>query len=261
MREELRRLKGKIGYLHVKKRADRKQILSCLAQVRFLQRTLKNVHDIQSHAVMIELLHVGLTRRLPHFREIGASLMEALSFAYLQQRGDLEAWALRPAAREVEQGAQELDLQRLRQRPEQLVLKLVGLNVLDFFAGETGCHIWRSLSRGSDVIRVRVAPAPFDQVPADWIDEHARQTEAFQQALETGVPGPLPANPGALFPLVREYHYDPPSRPGHSAPLEIADFRLGYATTQRVRSLSEGLERIWLLRMGLAEEPAGTGVR
>jgi ATP-dependent Clp protease ATP-binding subunit ClpA/ATP-dependent Clp protease ATP-binding subunit ClpC len=260
MREELRRLRGRIGFMHVKRRADRRGILRGLAEVQFLRRALRTVQQAEHHAVFIELLHLGLARRTPAIREMGGtSLMETLGRAYVgrEAKGELECYALRLAEgeiREVEGNEpEELATSLAHQLPEQLVLKVVGLSVLDFFGGETGCHIWRSLTRGSDVLRVRVWPAPPGESPLQVIEEHLSRGRAFEQALERGQ-ATLPQNPEGLLPLVREYHFDPPPRSGESAPLEITDYALGYVGSQRVRGLELGLPRIWLLRMGRADE-------
>jgi ATP-dependent Clp protease ATP-binding subunit ClpA/ATP-dependent Clp protease ATP-binding subunit ClpC len=276
MREELRRLRGRIGFLHVKQRADRRAILRGLAEVQFLRRALSTVQDPAHHAVFIELLHLGLARRTPGIRELGGtSLMEALTTAYVggDAKGELECLAARegesivwssaeqagpgPAGRNGVCSPAELVARLPRPPPpDQLVLKIVGLDVLDFFAGETGCHAWRSLARGSDVLRVRVWPAPPGQSPRQVIEEHLRQAQAFEEALERGE-ARLPRNPDGLLPLVREYHFDPPTRSGESASLQVTDFALGYAGSQRVRSLDLGLSRLWLLRMGRVEEGEG----
>jgi ATP-dependent Clp protease ATP-binding subunit ClpA/ATP-dependent Clp protease ATP-binding subunit ClpC len=192
--------------------------------------------------------------------------METLTTAYVGRdaKGELECLAAREgecivAATGAEQAPDPAQLVARLPRPpppDQLVLKIVGLDVLDFFAGETGCHIWRSLARGSDVLRVRVWPALPGQSPRGVIEEHLRQAQAFEQALERGE-AQLPHNPDGLLPLVREYHFDPPTRSGESAPLEVTDFALGYAGSQRVRSLDLGLPTIWLLRMGRVEEGEG----
>jgi ATP-dependent Clp protease ATP-binding subunit ClpA/ATP-dependent Clp protease ATP-binding subunit ClpC len=183
--------------------------------------------------------------------------MESLAAAYLEGRGELESYALRSEGKIEYKDEQGFDLKRLRQRPEQLVLKIIGLDVLDFFEGETGCHIWRSLAQGSDVVRVRVWSAEPEQTPAQVIEDHIQRCERFQHALEQGA-SELPPNPEGLLPLVREYQFDPPLRNNVTTPLEIADYKLGYACTQRVGTLAEGLPRLWLLRMGTeisSEEP------
>jgi ATP-dependent Clp protease ATP-binding subunit ClpA/ATP-dependent Clp protease ATP-binding subunit ClpC len=260
MRQELQRLRGRAGYLYARQRSDRQQMLQVLAEVVFLERALQRVRDPGQHSAFIELLHIGIGRRRPGFRDQGSGLMEALAAAYLAGRGELEGWAAQLADGRVVSGAgvEGPDAALLRSRPDQLVLKRVGLGVLDFFSGEQGCHIWRSLGAGSDVLRVRVWSAA-GAAPSDVVAGRAVQAAAFEEALEHGT-STLPANPDELFPLVREYRFDPPAVATESAPLEVSDYALGYAATLHVRALGQALPRLWLLRMGRREatgEPRG----
>jgi ATP-dependent Clp protease ATP-binding subunit ClpA/ATP-dependent Clp protease ATP-binding subunit ClpC len=234
-------------------------MLQVLAEVVFLERALHRVRDPGQHSAFIELLHIGLGRRRPGFRDQGSGLMEALATAYLAGRGELDGWAALLADGRVVSGAglEGPDAALLRSRPDQLVLKRVGLGVLDFFSGEQGCHIWRSLGAGSDVLRVRVWTAAGAAASAVVADRRA-QAIAFEEALERGAPA-LPANPDELLPLVREYRFDPPQVATESAPLEVSDYALGYAATLHVRALGEALPRLWLLRMSRREAAAESG--
>jgi ATP-dependent Clp protease ATP-binding subunit ClpA/ATP-dependent Clp protease ATP-binding subunit ClpC len=263
MRTRLRRLKGRIGYLHVNKRANRQEILECLAEVSFLQQALGKVHVPGQHAVFVEVLQVGVAQRVPGLREGADSLMDALVGAYLNVSPavELEAWAVRggrSTVAAVHGDGERTDrlLEARRGQPAQVVLKLIGLNVLDLLAGEQGSHIWRSLGRGSDVLRVRVWQAGVEAQPEEVIEQHAAGAAAFSQGLEQGA-DPLPENPDRLLPLVREYRFDPPSQPRQGAPLDLVDYALGYAATLKVRSLADGLRRLWLLRMSVDDGGKG----
>jgi ATP-dependent Clp protease ATP-binding subunit ClpA/ATP-dependent Clp protease ATP-binding subunit ClpC len=261
MRSQLRGLRGKIGYYHGREgqRTDRRALLQALAEAQFLRRALETVEDPGQHAIFIELLHLGLARRQQRFGEPGAALMTALTSTYLEQRVMLEGWALRDADGGIREGAGKLETSVLEKRPEQLVLRLIGLGALDFFGGENGCHVWRSLGHGSDVLRVRVWSDDGARSPRAVIESHRAALAAFEEALEAGEP--LPENPERLLPLTREYRFDPPAprckracptgckQVREGTPLEIADYALGYATTLRVRRLGEGLPHLWLLRM------------
>jgi ATP-dependent Clp protease ATP-binding subunit ClpC len=254
MRGELRALRGRIGFLHASPRPDRQRILRQLAEVQFLRRSLEQVHDPGRHAVLLELLHLGLARRKPRFREPGASLLSLLARAYLGERVSLEGFALRGESGRVMHGGpgDEPPLGPADEPPVHLVLKLAGLNVLDFFAGETGCQVWRSLGRGADVVRVRVWGAA-EQQPEQIVAEHLAGVRELELALEEGRQ-PLPENPQLLLPLVREFRFDPPAQARReAAPLEVTDFALGYAASMQVCSLEEALPRLWLLRMGRRE--------
>jgi ATP-dependent Clp protease ATP-binding subunit ClpC len=260
LRGQLRGLRGRIGYMQVKKRGDRQQILDSLAEVRFLQRALGCIEDPAEHAVLIELRHVGLVRRSARFRQRGSALLPELVRAYseLARHGEVESWASRAVdgRRRHGEGPPSIDP---AEGVEQLVLSIVGLGVRDFYAGERGCHLWRSLAQGSDVLRVDVwSPASSEggatSDTEDTSTANARQVldrrelaaKRFRQALESG--DAVPRNPAGLLPLVRQYGFDPPREATLSAALELEDYALGYAGTQRVRCIAEGLPQLWLLR-------------
>jgi ATP-dependent Clp protease ATP-binding subunit ClpA/ATP-dependent Clp protease ATP-binding subunit ClpC len=249
LRQRLDRLRGRVGRLHARRRAERRQVLRCLAEVMFLQRALQNVEQPEQHAVFVELMPLGKAGERP---ARGGGLLLELAWAYLSRDVELEGWALVDSEGLMQRAArpgQSLELPGLEiLSPEQVVLKLVGLNVLDLLSGETGCHVWRSLARGTEVLRVRVLPAPGERAAGELVAEHRQQARLFGQALERG-DAQLPENPHRLLPLVREYRFDPPARPGASARLELTDYGLGHATTLHARSLAEGLEPLWLLRM------------
>jgi len=128
-----------------------------------------------------------------------------------------------------------------------LVLRIVGLSVLDFFALEQGSQVWSSLARGPEVVRVRVWSAGPEDTPARVIEAEEEKQRRFDEAARLGVP--LPESPTALLPVVRKIRFDPPRRAGASAPLDIEDYVMGYAETVVVRSIAEALLPIWLLRM------------
>jgi ATP-dependent Clp protease ATP-binding subunit ClpC len=260
-RLDLRALKGRLGYFRKSVATDRRRILEGLAEVQFLRRALERIHEPGQHEIFVELLRVGLARREPDPREDGDTLLEALTDAYLGARYGLEGCALRDAAGGIVESAAPPPLVRAGRPPiHQIVLKLVGLNALDFFAGETGCHIWRSLARGADVLRVRAWPAPPGATPRGVLEDHVEGAASFERALEAGL-AERPPNPDRLLPLVREIVFDPPGRTGETAPLEVADYALGYATTLQVHRLAEALPRLWLLRMGrrdASEEPGAS---
>ena len=252
LRGQLRQLRGRVGYLHLKKRSDRRQILQCLAEVVFLKRALARVEDAEQHAIFIELSHVGLTRRAHRFHRRPAGLLESLTEAYLGQqllRCEFEGWALRDADGRLREGD---DGRPTFRESEHLILRIFGLGALDFFGGERGCHSWRSLSQGTDVLRVDVRPAKDDESPLSLLRQHLAAERTFRRALEAGG-DTLPENPLGLLPLARSYRFDPPAEGKPAADLELEDYLLGYAGTQRVRSIADGLHRIWLLRMSRQE--------
>lgn len=64
MRTALRRLKGRAGRLHARRGGSRDQVLQVLAEVEFAGRSLASIDDPWRHEVFVELLHLGLVRRI-----------------------------------------------------------------------------------------------------------------------------------------------------------------------------------------------------
>jgi ATP-dependent Clp protease ATP-binding subunit ClpC len=224
------------------RRPLREQVLESLAEVQFLRRALRLVRDSAQHAVFIELMRVGEAGSEGRFQEGSSPLLQGLANAYAEARGELEESAsLLP------------DGTILRNAPFRLasghvVLKVWGLCVLDFFEGETGCHVGQSLARMPEIVRVRVESAPPGRTAAEMIERHLAARERFHQALERGE-APLPPNPDALLPIVRQIRFEPPLREGALAPVEIEDFLLGTSLTLQVRAFQQALPRLWQLRM------------
>jgi ATP-dependent Clp protease ATP-binding subunit ClpC len=240
----------------------KEDVLACLAEGHALRRALRRVDDPTEHAIFIELLGAGRRHAGALFAGGAPGLLEWLIEAYRFARGEVEGAAIRRAGRaevvtsagadalNAPLGGGELGL------ATHVVLKIVGLCVRDFFALEEGSHVWTSLERGPEVVRVRVFPAPPGAAPEDVIEAHEAQQRAFDEALREGLP--LPPNPAALLPVVRKIRGSPPSLPGQLAPIDIEDYVTGYAETMRVASVEEALAPLWLLRMSRIDEPDPT---
>ncbi|WP_437654274.1 AAA family ATPase [Sorangium sp. So ce1182] len=248
------------------RRLAKQDVLECIAEGHALRRALRKVDEPGQHAVLIELLRAASFAEAPSGGP-GApapeeGLFEALARAYSEAGGEVEGWAAAPYgrapdgdrqahARAVEQGRGAAGLDAALSAPgrgaELLVLSVVGLCVLDFFELEMGAHVWTSLARGPEVVRVRVLPAGPGRSPASAVREHLDRQAAFDEAARRG--RALPPNPAELLPVVRRIRFDPPRRPGRAAPIEIEDYVMGYAESALVRSLSQALAPLWLLRM------------
>jgi ATP-dependent Clp protease ATP-binding subunit ClpA/ATP-dependent Clp protease ATP-binding subunit ClpC len=126
------------------------------------------------------------------------------------------------------------------------VLKIVGLCVRDFFALETGVHVWTSLDREPQIVRVRVLPAEPGQTPESVIAVQIEAQRRYDEALRGG--RERPENPSALSPVVRKVRFDPARNPGGSSPIEIEDYVMGFAETIEAHSFEDALAPIWLLR-------------
>ncbi|WP_437677372.1 AAA family ATPase [Sorangium sp. So ce131] len=243
------------------RRLAKQEVLECIAEGHALRRALRKVDEPGQHAVLIELLRAAHVDERPAGGP-GApedGLFEALARAYVEAEGEVEGWAgarfghapdgAEPGrAGGIEQGRGTAGLDAmLSGGAELLVLSVVGLCVLDFFELETGAHVWTSLARGPEVVRVRVLPARPGLTPASAARDHLDRQAAFDEAARRG--RALPPNPAALLPVVRRIRFDPPRPPGRPAPIEIEDYVMGYAEASLVRSLSQALAPLWLLRM------------
>ncbi|MFO0754993.1 MAG: AAA family ATPase [Byssovorax sp.] len=240
-------------------RPARAELLECLAEGYFLRRALSRVDEPGQHAIFVELYRVGQLDEAGRAAVASDGLLEALARAYAAAHGEVETWAGRNATwatgkSETGHGTGFLDGFLDAGGVERLVLRIVGLSVLDFFALEHGSHVWTSLARGPEVVRVRVSPAGRDESPAAVIDAEEEKQRRFDEAARRG--DPAPDNPAALLPVVRKIRFDPPRRPGTTAPLSIEDYAMSYAETMEVRTIAEALAPIWLLRMSREDEPA-----
>jgi ATP-dependent Clp protease ATP-binding subunit ClpA/ATP-dependent Clp protease ATP-binding subunit ClpC len=267
LRHALQQLRRRVGYQRGTNAPDKAEILSHLAEVQFYRRALTLVRDPEQHAVFVKIQRIGLGQRPRAPREAESpGLLEALARVYTTRRAELEGVAARmPDGRTLAYdpgAAKELE-GVLARRPDVLVLRLVGLCLLDFLGGENGCHVWRSLAGGAEILRVDVTPAGAGRTARAEVEAHREAARAFAAALEAS-DGALPPNPAGLRPTVREIAFDPPmagaaalgaARPAEAAPLKLEDYRLGHAETTRARTLEEVLPRLLLLRMSRTEAP------
>ncbi|MCS6898561.1 MAG: hypothetical protein RMJ98_02330 [Myxococcales bacterium] len=134
----------------------------------------------------------------------------------------------------------------LTQGAERVVLKMVGLCVYDFFALETGSHVWQSMAEQPEIVQVQVRTAPPGVTGRSLLDAYDQARMAFEEGLRRGT---LPPNPDRLLPAVRKIRFDPPRRPGAVALLDLEDYVLSYGTSLWVRSLEEALPFLWIPRM------------
>ena len=226
-------------------------VLECIAEAHFLRRALRRVDDPARHAVFIEVLRGAQAARVGRFDRPPRGLLEALCSAYADARGELESFAARLPSGAIHAGEDAAQLEPLLDAgPSQVVLKMVGLCVLDFFELETGTHVWQSLAEGPEIVRVRVWPAPPQVPPAQVVSELAERLKAYEGRAASQSPEALALeSPAKLYPVVRKIRFDPPRRPGALAPLELEDYALGYATTIHGRALADALPLLWLLKM------------
>ncbi|MCA9664586.1 MAG: ATP-dependent Clp protease ATP-binding subunit [Myxococcales bacterium] len=259
MRETLRSLRRRVGYHNARKSPDRDQVLACLAEVEFYKRALAHIDDPEQHTIFLVLGAVGLGRAdARRFSDVDVSLMSSMARAAAndRRRAELEGFAFRlrddtigGRSRRPDDGVDlAAELERAVARGVDLVvLRLSGIAVRDYFAGERGCHIWRSLAHGTEVVRVDLLSAPDGKRAREVAEEHVAAVRAFNEALERG--GDLPHNPEGLLPAVRQFRFTPPATRGARAPCEIEDYHLAHVETVRIADIAEALPRLWTLRM------------
>ncbi len=231
-------------------RASRTDVLASLAEAVFLRQAVGRVHDPDRHAVFLELGRASRGSPAGRFGRPDERLLRWLTEAYGQARGVLEEAVVRLDGGDViDLRGQDL-LARLGgwldQGAERVVLKVVGLCVLDFFALETGSHVWQSLAGQPEIVQVRVHPAPAGVGARACLVAYDEARRGYEEGLRRGE---TRLNPDRLLPAVRKIRFEPPRRPGAVALLEVEDYVLGYGTATWVRELSEGLTPLWQLAM------------
>jgi ATP-dependent Clp protease ATP-binding subunit ClpA/ATP-dependent Clp protease ATP-binding subunit ClpC len=234
------------------RRPVKSEILACMAETEFLRRALTLVHDATQHAVFIELSKTGHGAPADRFGKAGEGLLSWMTLAYAGARGTLDEFTLQLRDGELLEGrgpaaAEALASHFVEQHVERVTLKIVGLCVLDFFALETGCHVWHSLAEQPEIVQVRVTSAPPGVSSKAVVEAQKARRAAFDLAQREG--GPLVENPDRLLPAVRKLRFDPPRRAGAPSLIDVEDYVLGYSTSTWVLSLQDALPRLWMLRM------------
>jgi hypothetical protein len=133
------------------------------------------------------------------------------------------------------------------------VVKIVGLHVVDFFAGETGSHVWDSVGAGTEVIRVRAFAADDRMTCREILEDHVARRRVFDAALEAGE-DPLPDNTEALLTVIRAIRFDPPRNESRVAPLTIEDYGLADARRAELASPVPLLSELLRVRMTRIDE-------
>jgi ATP-dependent Clp protease ATP-binding subunit ClpA/ATP-dependent Clp protease ATP-binding subunit ClpC len=231
-------------------RVSRQDVLLALAEIEFLHRALAGVHEAERHAVFIELWRANRGAPAGRFGRENDRLLCWLAQSYARARGQVDEALIRLSRGDViELRGADLEGRMdewFAQGAERVVLKIVGLCVLDFFALETGSHVWQSMAEQPEIVQVRVQPAPAGMPARELLDAYDRARTAFEEGLQRGVPAP---NPDRLLPTVRKIRFDPPRRPGAVALLDLEDYVLSHGTSLWARDLDEALASLWMLRM------------
>ncbi|HEY3450295.1 MAG TPA: AAA family ATPase [Myxococcales bacterium] len=225
--------------------ATREQLLDTLAELHFLRRTLPASGDPARHAVTLEISRFGAARSSVWD---DFAFIRSLGKTYSEGRGTVEAFALRKLDGEWVEGDAD-GLKKAISRADsanELAIRISGLCVFDFFEGEQGLHIWQSLGKLPLLVQVRVhdgrAPAP-----RALLEQRAEEREEFKRARAEDRPGVF--DPDAPLPTTRVFRFEPPVGSAVSAPLEVDDYELGWATATRVKAVVDVLPELWRLRM------------
>ncbi len=229
------------------------ELIATFAEAFFLKRAMELVERPEQHSVFVELLRVGKAKQGQRFsrEDQSGSLLESLTQAYLHGplgEGELESFALVGSDKLIS-GTKPEEVQ-LNSTTEHVVLKLVGLCLLELFKGENGAHVWQSLALGTELIRVRIWSAfGHDDHPKDILQQHQQARSRFEEAMEKGLAPP--PNPDALLPAVRVLTFEPPARAGRLGKIEVEDYGLGYSQQVSANSLLDALRPMWILRKSL----------
>jgi len=222
--------------------ANREEALALMSESFFLQRALTRLGDATQHAVMVEVLALGLGGR-----GAGSHFVRWLVEAYAKARGGIERFAARSGGGEQVAGGPDA-LPRLLAAGQPLrhaVLKIAGLCVREFLEPEAGMHVWLPAGRLPELVRVRLLPAPFGSSPEEPLARHDVLRRAFDEALRTGAA--LPADPEELEPVTRVWKFEPPVRPNAFVSMEVEDWFLGWSERVRARGVGDVLPLLWRL--------------
>lgn len=248
-RRRLRVLAGSEGGPDPRARSAR-ALLSTLAEASFLRHALSAADDPRRHGVALELVPLG--PGAPHSR-----LLQPLIDAYVSvlappgghRRGDLDGWALVGEDGTIQQGATTGELSaaiarrlaRPGEAPVQVVVRAVGLCLLDLFADETGTHVLHDTLQAPALVRVRALPVDPATTAQTLAVAHRDARAAWARSVGQG-----PSEAQKLLPVVRSISRETRSGP---IPFAIEDYRIAYVDTVWARTLSEALLPIWLLKM------------
>ena len=244
--------------------AQKSEVLDAIAEGYALRRALRHVDDPSQHAIFVEIMRAGSLdgSEQPHAAVPG--FVHLLTDAYAHARGEVESSAVRQKRGAVDSfcpgfgGLNGTFNDALDDGGDEgirhVVLKIVGLCVRDFFALETGVHVWTSLDREPQIARVRVFAAEPGQTPASVIAGHVEAQRAYDEAARSGTE--RPEDPSALLPVVRKIRFDWLRNSGGSSPIEVEDYVMGFAETIEARNFEDALAPIWLLRIS-REDPEG----
>ncbi len=250
------------------RRLDRDELLSCFAELHFLERALTLAPDPRQHAVLVTLTRIGSPSSKRRFGAAREGLLTWLATAYATGRGELLAVSVDDGEQVLHGTSADQFAGALATLPsaQTVVLQIAGLCIYDVLSTEAGCHLRQALSTTPEIVRVDVLPvaaASGVERDADELSAAAKHlavlddaAHAFAEALERG-DDPLPSNPRSLLPVIRRYRYDPDPG-GRASECIIEDYATLQVEKRTVGHLRDGLARIWRRSLGRAGAPEQT---
>jgi ATP-dependent Clp protease ATP-binding subunit ClpA/ATP-dependent Clp protease ATP-binding subunit ClpC len=231
------RLFSRLGTLPPRELTER-ETLDCIAEAAFLDRALSKSSEPGQHAVFVELLAAGRFDTRARFSSAEPGFIAELAVAYASARGELDGCAFQNARGEIEakNGLEIADFKA--GDPALVVLKIVGLCVLDALELERGVHVFYSSANGPELVRVRVLTARPDKTPADLVREHVHALSAFERGEQSD-------NPAELGAVVRTVRVSPSPARG-SLIYAIEDYATAFTDRAQAASLKDALASLWM---------------
>ncbi len=231
-------------------------LFAALAEVHILKRALVTIHDPTQHAIFVELLTVGQPAEralLKHgTKDAALILIDELWSTYADNAHNLrwvsEAAAVRHINADADKQIESVHPSTSHTKPvSHVVLKLIGLGVLDLLKVDQGCHVLEHIGLPPQVVRVRVWPADAQTQPIDLIKAHVAARQAFIHALKNAPAETLASiqDPDSPLPATRIYHTD--LLPNAIQSITVEDFVLGHTDQIQGRSFQHIMEHFWML--------------
>jgi ATP-dependent Clp protease ATP-binding subunit ClpC len=224
---------------------NKQDLLSCIADLIFFERSLTKVLEEGQHAIFIEFIRMHF-KPVSLYQEIKRQeehwFLKEMIQAYAERRDELDEFAVHGNERTV-LGNTLRDLSNaVTPETQRVVMKMVGPCVLDFFELENGTHIWYPLADHPQMLRIQVTKADPGRSSLSFMEERLKLHQSYMA--DPGLP-----NPDALLPIARTIRFDPPDELASPVPLELEDYPMSFANMFHARGLQEALSPLWLLRL------------
>jgi hypothetical protein len=232
----------------------KEEMLSAIAEVERLIRASTRMDAPSAHSVVLEILRVGKTahagRPQPARATPGAWFLSELVAAF-SSRGEVDKSAARTAEGRIHgiNGVVEVG-----PRVEHVALRISGLGISQALNAEVGSHVGESLTRGTELIAVRLHEG--SKEPAQVLEAWQIKRAARDAAMALGASGLVAARAAhePLLPAVRRIKVEPTDS---GAELVIGEDYLLAREHRELGSVRAVLERFWLMHDTLRLRPVG----